>query len=103
MDPEFIKQQFFITVRAYFPECTFKEHYAPDYAEYAYSVFNNGKYICTALWYVWHYPSGPVLQSDLENNKSVFVKYWNDLGKWLRRIQCQQELYLFYMHSRVSV
>lgn len=47
----FLEQQFFITARAYYPSCTFKEVYAPDYAPYCYVVYDNDEYKCHALWY----------------------------------------------------
>lgn len=47
--PEFLKQQLYVNARAFFPDCTFRESYAPDYVEYIISVFNNSKYICYVL------------------------------------------------------
>lgn len=85
--PEFLKQQLYVNARAFFPNCTFREFYAPDYAEYIVSVFYNGKYLCCVLWDMWSYPSGPVVQTDVKNYGTVMGITWFDLGKVFKRIK----------------
>lgn len=87
MTSEFLKQQLYVNDRAFFPDCTFMESYAPDYAEYIITVFNNGKYICCVLWDMWYYPNGPVVQTDVNGYGTVYIKTWFYLGNVFKRIK----------------
>lgn len=84
MNTQFLIEQFFVNVRAYFPTCTFTEFNAPDYAPHIYGVYQNGELL---FWSAWYDEWLPDVDISFQTYKSYQNVPWNKFNDCLKKFK----------------